>query len=69
LVEASHNSDSSEYCRVCAEKKRGEGLIYLPVAEFKNLISKLKTLILDRELDEHTHLTAQQLVYIEMSRN
>jgi len=69
LVEASHNNDRSEYyLRACPEKRPGEGLIYLPVAGFKNLIPKLKTLILDGHLDEHLYLTAQQLVYIEMSR-
>lgn len=61
LVEASHNSEYR--LKVCAEERPEKDAIYLPVKYFKNVIIRLKTLILDEKMDEHIHLTGEQLIY------
>jgi len=46
-----------------AARLREEGAIYIPVETFKNLIQKLKNLILEGKMDEYIHLTVEQLIY------
>jgi len=47
---------------------RKKGVIYLTVENFNDLVSELKTSILEGKLDEHVHLTAEHLIYDKMTK-
>jgi len=54
--------------RYVAARMGKKSAIYLPVKTLSNLISELKTLILEGKLNESIHLSAEQLIYNRMSR-
>jgi len=77
----SHLHDRHTYSLSAAGMKREEitssiaagsfekGVIYITVENFNDLVSELKTSILEGKLDEHVHLTAEHLIYYKMTKS